>query len=405
MTALATPRVTVVGLGADGWEGLAPGARELVLDAEVLLGGPRQLALVPATDAVREPWPSPLLPALPRLLATYDGRRVVVLASGDPLLSGIATNLVALLGSEHVEVHPGISSVSLARARMGWSAESTDVVTLVGREHDAVRRCFGPGRRLVVLSSDGATPWAVAAMLVHDGYGDSTLSVLSDLGSRSEARTDATASTWRHVESPALNVVCVELVASPDALVLPPLPGLPDEAYEHDGQLTKRDLRALALSRLAPNPGELLWDVGAGAGSVGIEWMRTDPRCRAVAVESSPERAARIGRNATRLGVPGLEVRNGSAPEALAGLPGPDAVFVGGGATVPGVLDTCWDRLRPGGRLVAHAVTLETEAVLASWCKRAGGELTRVSVEQAEPLGSFTGWRPARPVVQWAVAR
>jgi precorrin-6Y C5,15-methyltransferase (decarboxylating) len=405
MSALVTPRVTVVGIGADGWAGLAPRSRALVLGAEVVLGGSRQLALVPSTDAVLEPWPSPLLPSLPQLMATYDGKRVVVLASGDPLLSGIATNLVALLGPDRVEVHPAVSSVSLARARMGWSAESTDVVTLVGRDHDSVRRLFGPCRRLVVLSSDRATPWAVAAMLVHDGYGDSTISVLSDLGSPSEARTDATASTWRHTDSPALNVVCVEVVACPDALVLPALPGLPDEAYEHDGQLTKRDLRALALSRLAPNPGELLWDVGAGAGSVGIEWMRADPRCRAVAVESSPGRAGRIVRNAARLGVPSLEVRTGSAPDALTGLPRPDAVFVGGGATVPGVLDTCWDRLRPGGRLVAHAVTLETESVLVSWRERVGGELTRVSVEQAEPLGSFTGWRPLRPVVQWAVAR
>ena len=231
------------------------------------------------------------------------------------------------------------------------------------------------------------------------------MSVLSDLGSADEARTDAVASAWQPTEVPPLNVICVEVVAGPDARVLPLLPGLPDDAYEHDGQLTKRDLRALALSRLAPFPGELLWDVGAGAGSVGIEWMRTDPRCRAVAVESSPERAERIVRNAARLGVPSLDVRPGPAPEALDGLPGPDAAFVGGGATVPGVLETCWDRLPPGGRLVAHAVTLETEWVLATWRTKVGGELTRVSVEQVEPLGSFTGWRPTRPVVQWAATR
>jgi precorrin-6Y C5,15-methyltransferase (decarboxylating) len=194
-------------------------------------------------------------------------------------------------------------------------------------------------------------------------------------------------------------------VADPGTRALALVPGLPDDAFEHDGQVTKRDLRALALSRLAPLAGELLWDVGAGAGSVGIEWLRTDPRCRAVAVERSAERAERIARNAARLGVPMLEVRTGDAPGMLAGLPDPDAVFVGGGATVPGVLDGCWDRLRPGGRLVAHAVTLESEQVLVSWHHRVGGELTRIAVEQAGPLGTFTGWQPARPVVQWSVVR
>ena len=398
-------RVSVVGVGADGWGGLAQASREVVLRADVLLGGERHLQLVPDSPAVREPWPSPLLPSLPGLLARYDGRRVVVLASGDPLVSGIATEIVALLGPSQVEVHPAPSSVSLARARLGWSAESSDVVTLVGRDPDALRRYFSPGRRLLVLSSDGSTPFLVAAMLVQEGYGESRLSVLGDLGSDAESRTDGTAASWRVASAPALNVVCVEVLAGPSTRVLATVPGLPDDAFEHDGQITKRDLRAVALSRLAPTPGELLWDVGAGAGSVSIEWMRTDPRCRAVAVEGVPERVERIRRNAHRLGVPRLEVRQGSAPAALEGLPTPDAVFVGGAATEDGVLDTCWDRLRPGGRLVAHAVTRETETALTAWHEKVGGELTRVSVEHAEPLGSFTGWRPARAVVQWAVTR
>jgi precorrin-6Y C5,15-methyltransferase (decarboxylating) len=351
-------RVSVVGIGADGWDGLAPGARSVVLGAEVLLGGRRHLALVPSSAAVREPWPSPLLAGLPALLERYDGQQVVVLASGDPLVSGIGSTLVDLLGPDAVEVHPAVSSVALARARMGWPSDSCDVVTLVGRDPDALRRWLSPRRRLVVLASDGSTASVVAAIL-----------------------------------------------AAPETVVRAPVAGLPDAAFEHDGQLSKRDLRALALSRLGPTPGELLWDVGAGAGSVGIEWMRTDPRCRAIAVESSVERAERIARNASRLGVPALDVRTGSAPSALSDLPAPDAVFVGGGATVPGVLETCWERLGPGGRLVVHAVTLETEAVVTSWRSRVGGELVRVSVEHAEPLGSFTGWRPARPVVQWAVTR
>jgi precorrin-6B C5,15-methyltransferase / cobalt-precorrin-6B C5,C15-methyltransferase len=398
-------RVSVVGIGADGWEGLPPASRATVLAAEVLLGGSRHLALVPASVATRQPWPSPLLPALPALLERYDGRRVVVLASGDPLLSGIATRLVALLGPDRVDVQPSVSSVSLARARLGWSAESVDVVTLVGRDVAAVRRWFSPGRRLVVLSSDGSTPAQVAALLVEDGYPASTMTVLGDLGGPTERRLDRTAATWGVRPAPTLNVCCVEVAADVSTRVLSLVPGLPDDAFEHDGQLTKRDARALALSRLAPGPGQLLWDVGAGAGSVAIEWLRCDPRCAAVAVEASPERAGRITRNAARLGVPALDVRHGSAPSALDGLPAPDAVFVGGGATVRGVLECCWERLRPGGRLVVHAVTLETEGVVTSWCRRVGGELTRVSLEHAEPLGSFTGWRPARSVVQWSVSR
>ena len=398
-------RVSVVGIGADGWEGLAPAARSVVLGADVLLGGRRHLALVPPSSALREAWPSPLLAALPALLERYDGQRVVVLASGDPLVSGIGSTLVDLIGADAVEVHPAVSSVALAWARMGWPSESCDVVTLVGRDPDALRRWLSPGRRLVVLASDGSTASAVAAILVQEGYPSSRLTVLSDLGSADEARLGGDASSWSVAATPALNVVCVEVAAAPGSVVRAAVPGLPDDAFEHDGQLTKRDLRALALSRLAPSPGELLWDVGAGAGSLGIEWMRSDPRCRAVAVESSAERAERIARNASRLGVPALEVCHGDAPAALADLPTPDAVFVGGGATVPGVLETCWERLRPGGRLVVHGVTLETEAVVTSWRSRVGGELVRVSVEHAEPLGSFTGWRPARPVVQWAVTR
>ena len=398
-------RVSVVGIGADGWDGLAPRVRAVVSEAEVLLGGRRHLDLVPPSAVVRRAWPSPLLEALPALLQEYDGRRVVVLASGDPLLSGIATTLIGLLGADAVQVHPAVSSVALARARMGWSAESCDVVTLVGRDLDAVRRFLSPGRRVVVLASDGSTAASVAGVLAQEGYPDSVLTVLGDLGSGQESRVQGTASSWGDVAVPTLNVVCVQVVASRGTSARATVPGLPDDAFEHDGQLTKRDLRALALSRLAPVPGELIWDVGAGAGSVAVEWMRTDPRCRAVAVEASAGRAERIARNASRLGVPALEVRHGSAPDALEGLDDPDAVFVGGGATAPGLLDTCWERLRPGGRLVVHAVTLETEAVLTSWRRRVGGELVRVSVEHAEPLGSFTGWRPARPVVQWAVTR
>lgn len=394
-------RLTAVGIGADGWPGLSPAARALVEDAEVVLGGERHLSLLPpAAGQVRRPWPTPLT-GLPEVLAECAGRRVVALASGDPLVSGIGTTLVRMLGAAAVDVVPAVSSVSLARARMGWSAESSAVVTLVGRDPDALRRELAPGRRLLVLSSDETTPASVAALLAEEGFGDSRLAVLGALGGAEESRVDFVAADGAPDGLPRLNVVAID-VAGPGGPAISWAAGLPDDAFEHDGQLTKRDLRASALARLQPRPGALLWDVGAGAGSVGIEWLRAHALTDAVAVEADTARAARIRRNAGRLGVPRLDVVEGRAPAALAGLAAPDAVFVGGGATAPGLLEHCRDALRPGGRLVAHGVTIETELLLLDAWREHGGELVRVGVEQAAPLGRFSGWSPARAVVQWA---
>jgi precorrin-6Y C5,15-methyltransferase (decarboxylating) len=397
--------VTVVGIGADGWQGLAATAQELVAAAEVVLGGERHLAMVPHRhDQVRESWPSPLRDGLPALLDRHEGRAVVALASGDPLVSGVATTLVDLLGEDAVEVVPALSSVALARARLRWSAESTEVVTLVGRDPHLVARSLAPGLRLLVLSSDGTTPAEVAALLTAAGYGASRVTVLADLGAESESRSEGLAATWGDQVAPDLNVIAVE-VASSGATPLGLSAGLPEEAFDHDGQITKRDVRASALARLAPLPHQLLWDVGAGAGSVAIEWMRTHPTCRAIAIEARQDRAERISGNARRLGVPGLQVVTGEAPEALDGLEAPHAVFVGGGASRAGLIDACWAALRPGGRLVVHGVTLETESVLAAVYAARGGELTRIHVEQATPIGSFTGWAPSRVITQWAVTK
>jgi precorrin-6Y C5,15-methyltransferase (decarboxylating) len=397
--------VTVVGIGADGWSGLSETARELIGGAPVVLGGQRHLAMLPdVPDQVREAWPSPLRDELPALLARFGDQDVVALASGDPLVSGIATTLVEVLGRDAVTVVPALSSVALARARMRWSAESTEVVTLVGRDPHLVARSLAPGLRLLVLSSDGSTPAEVAALLTAAGYGASPMTVLSDLGSVDEARVDGVAASWRDQASPDLNVIAVEL-ASSGARPLGFVAGLPDDAFEHDGQITKRDVRASALARLAPVPGQLLWDVGAGAGSVGIEWMRAHPTCRAVAIEAREERAARVVRNASTLGVPALHVVTGRAPAALVGLDAPHAIFIGGGATEEGLLDACWDALLPGGRLVVHGVTLETESLLAHRYAALGGELTRLHVEHAAPIGTFTGWTPSRAIMQWAVTK
>ncbi len=391
--------VTVVGIGADGWSGVPERLRSLVLEAKVVFGGERHLALLPPVEGQeREPWPSPLRAGLPDLFKRHAYREVVALASGDPLQSGIGSTLVDLLGPDRVVVEPALSSVTLARARMGWPAESVAIASVVGRDLRLVLRELAPGRRVLVLSSDASTPEHLSGLLVMAGYGRSTMTVFGDLGSDRESRVVATADDWSG-EAPDRNIVALELSGP---VVGSWAAGLPDHAFENDGQLSRRDVRAAALARLAPQPGELLWDVGAGAGSIGIEWMRAHPTCSAIAVESDPERAMRIRRNAVALGVPSLEVVTGRAPEALLKLAKPDAVFVGGGATVAGMFAYCQRSLQPGGRLVAHGVTLETEQVLASAYARDGGELTRISVEQAVPLGSSTGWTPARAVTQWA---
>jgi precorrin-6Y C5,15-methyltransferase (decarboxylating) len=395
-------RLAVVGVGADGWDGLTAAVQAVILSAEVVLGGPRQLALLPAADnQIRQPWPSPLSPALPELLHELQGRRVVALASGDPMLSGIGTTLVGIVGADRVTVIPHVSSVTLARSRLGWSAESTAVVSVVGRDVHAVLRELAPGRRVLVLSSDQDTPAAIAGLLAARGYQASRFVVLGDLGSEQETIVETTAGQFAGA-APRLNIVALQLNGP---LHTGWAAGLPDDAFEHDGQLTKRDLRAAALARLLPAPGQLLWDVGAGAGSVGIEWMRSHPACRAVAVEADADRAERIARNAKTLGVPALQVIQGSAPDALDDLSTPDAVFIGGGATRAGVLQRCLDALRAGGRIVVHGVTVQTEALLAAAYSEHGGELTRIHVEHAAPVGAFTGWTPARAVTQWAFTK
>ncbi|MBP2417135.1 precorrin-6y C5,15-methyltransferase (decarboxylating) subunit CbiE [Microlunatus capsulatus] len=396
--------IEVVGIGAAGWDALGAAERALVLGADRVLGGPRHLDLLPdVAGQQRTAWPRDLRGALPGLVAGHEERSVVVLASGDPLLAGVGSTLVDLLGADAVRVHPAVSSVALAAARLGWAAGSYAVVRLRGDDVDLVRRELYPGRRVLVLARDAGTPAEVSALLVEDGYGDSTLTVLGDLGAPEETRADVVAAAWSG-SGPALAVVAVQCAAGSAAMTASLAPGLPDTAYEHDGQLTKRDLRASALAHLQPRPGALLWDVGAGAGSVGVEWMRSHPTCRAVAVEQHEERAARVRRNAARLGVPGLTTVVGSAPDALVGLPAPDAVFVGGGGSAA-VLDAVWAALRPGGRLVVHAVTQETEMLVAARWREHGGSLTRIAVEHLEAIGGFHGWKPARAVVQWGVVR
>lgn len=389
--------LTVVGIGADGWSGLDAERRAAVEAADVVIGGERHLALLPdAVQAERRPLPSPLREGLADWTSALEGRKVVVLASGDPLVAGIGTTVLDVFG-EIDAILPAISSVALARARMQWSAESVTVL----REHRDLPRHLAPGNRIIVLSANAGTPAEVARILTDGGFGASELTVFENLGG-DETRVDADAASW-HATVGNLNLIA--LTCRGESAFASWTSGLPDDAFDHDGQLTKRDVRASALARLAPAPGQLLWDVGAGAGSIGIEWLRAHPTCQAVAIEEREDRAKRTAENAVRLGVGRLRVVTGHAPQAFGSLPAPDAIFVGGGATDEGVLDACWEALAPGGRLVVHGVTLETERTLADRYAQHGGELTRLHVEHVAPIGTFTGWKPARAIVQWAVSK
>jgi precorrin-6B C5,15-methyltransferase / cobalt-precorrin-6B C5,C15-methyltransferase len=390
--------IVVVGIGADGMTGLSPASSAELARAAVIYGSRRQLALLDDTvTAVRREWPSPMLPALRTLLDGADGD-VHVIASGDPLLHGVGNSLIRLYGADRVTVLPHVSSVTLACSRMGWAVQDTEIVSLVWSEpHTAVRR----GGQAVVMSRDAATPAALARLLTDTGRGDSEITVLEQLGGPAERRRTATAREWA-ARAPAdvddLNVIAVRYLPDERRFAV-----LPDADFANDGQITKQPIRAVTLAALGPRPGELLWDVGAGSGSIAIEWCRSGPGCRAVAFERDEQRRNRIKGNAVAFGA-SVEVQI-DAPEAFDCVPPPDAIFVGGGVTQPGLLEACFDRLPEDGRLVANAVTVESEALLAQWYSLRGGELRRFEHHRGEPLGGFTGWRPAMPVTQWSVTK
>ncbi|AJO76333.1 bifunctional cobalt-precorrin-7 (C(5))-methyltransferase/cobalt-precorrin-6B (C(15))-methyltransferase [Pseudomonas sp. MRSN 12121] len=391
-----SPWLTVVGIGEDGFKGLGKNARRALLGASRIVGGQRQLDLLPVCiRGERQLWPSPF--SLEPVLA-LRGEPVCVLASGDPMLFGVGASLARRVPQDEMQVLPAPSSYSLAAARLGWPLQEVVTLSVVARPVAALAAQLFSGVRLLVLSNDGLSPAAIAALLRERGFGPSRLSVLEHLGGDAERRIDGTASDWSAPAIADLNLVAIECLAEPGTPRLSRLAGLPDAAFQHDGQLTKRDVRAITLARLAPIPGELLWDVGAGSGSIGIEWMRAHPSCRALAIEADAGRQQLIEHNRDALGVPGLQLIRGSAPLALDGLEAPDAIFIGGGVTREGVLDTCWARLKPGGRLVANAVTLQSETTLMAWRERHGGELTRIHIAQAQPLGGFDTWRQALPI-------
>ncbi|MBM3533397.1 MAG: precorrin-6y C5,15-methyltransferase (decarboxylating) subunit CbiE [Alphaproteobacteria bacterium] len=396
--------LSIVGVGEDGLDGLGRSARGLIERAEVLVGGERHLAMIPIGSAERLAWATPLTDTI-AAVAARRGRRVVVLATGDPFCYGVGVTLARHVAADETVVIPAAGCVALACARLQWASAEVELVTLHGRPLELLAASVRPGARLIILSHDGATPEKVAVWLCEHGFGGSRFVVLQRLGGDKERILEATAATWRG--RPAdLNTVAVDCVAAADAAWHPRIAGLADDAFEHDGQITKREIRAATLTRLMPQPRGLLWDVGAGSGSVSVEWLRAEPTARAIAIERDPARAARILRNASALGVSRrLEVVEGTAPARLQGLEAPDAVFVGGGTGDEGLLARGWDAVKPGGRMVANAVTLGGEAALLARHRELGGDLVRLSISRAEPLAGEIAWRALRPVTQWSAIK
>lgn len=400
----SSPWLFVIGIGDGGLASLTGEQRQALDAAEVVFGGNRHLKMLQGYAGESLRWRSPFKDSLADIEARR-GRRVVILASGDPLWFGVAGTLAATYGPDEMHILPGPSAFQLAAARLGWVVEETTCVSAHGLPVEGIHRFVQPEARLLVLSSDGATPQKISALLVARGYGASRLTILEHLGGPLERRMGAKAETFEASGIAALNIVAVECVACAETLLLPAVPGLPDEAFVHDGKMTKRVLRALAIAALGPTPGTLLLDIGAGSGSISVEWMRAARGALAVAVEPVAERRAMIEANALALGTPGLSILAGKAPDAIEGMgQRPDAIFIGGGLS-DGVFDAAWAVLKPGGRMVAHAVTLESEAILLALHARLGGELMRVEVQRAEPVGPFRGWRPAMPVVHWHLTK
>lgn len=396
------PWLSIVGLGEDGLSGLGQNARRAIEDAQIVFGGKRHLAL--AADAIRgeaRPWPVPFDVAMDDVVA-LRGQKVCVLASGDPFFHGVGVTLLRHVAAGETVSYPAPSAFSLAASRLGWALQEVACVSLHGRSIDLIRPHLHPGAKFIVLTSDDKAPALLAGLLSEAGFGRSEFILLEALGGPRETIRHGKAADFSLTDVDPLNVVAIDVMGDEKARVLSYAQGLDDGLFEHDGQITKREVRAVTLSSLSPRHGELLWDIGAGSGSIGIEWMLAHPSLRAIAIEQNPERAERATRNAEMFGVPGLDVVIGNAPDAFEGLPTPDAIFIGGGGSEDGVLDCAIAALRSGGRLVANAVTLDMEAVLLAAQARLGGSLIRLEVSRASPVGTMQGWRPAMPVTQWA---
>ncbi|WP_120502100.1 precorrin-6y C5,15-methyltransferase (decarboxylating) subunit CbiE [Roseovarius sp. EL26] len=392
----------IVGIGEDGMDGLVPATRAVVEAAEVIVGGDRHHKLSDNTTAERVAWPSPF-DALIDLLADKRGKRVVVLATGDPLWFSVGARIGREIAPNEIVYHPQLSAFQLASARMGWSMADLETLTVHGRPVEQMIAFIQPDVRLLILTTGAETPGQIAQFLSERGFGQSKMTVLAAMGGKDELRFDGVADSWDHAV-PAFNTLAVECVADPGAALLPRVPGLADELFQHDGTMTKQEVRAATLAKLMPMRGALLWDVGTGCGSIAVEWMRAARYARAIGIEPRADRRAMAAANALALGAPKLQLVEGRVPEALTNLDAPDAVFIGGGLSRE-TFEAAWSALRPLGRMVCNAVTLESEALLLKLHKEHGGQLVKLSVNRAEPIGALTGWRPLMPVTQWSLIK
>ncbi len=399
---LGAPWLTVIGIGEDGRTGLSASAQSALRDAQTIFGGARQLELLGEIDAGIEiiPWPAPFLNAID-LLRERRGQPTIVLASGDPMWFGVGATLARFFAKEELVIHPSPSSFSLAAARLKWPLQDVECLSLHGRPIDGLRAFLAPKARLLCLTSDGAAPTLIADLLADEGYGASRMTVLENLNGPNERILSSLAEDFEGKVAD-LHVLALELNPIGDTPLRSRVPGLPDDAYRHDGKITKREVRAITLAQLEPTPGALLWDIGAGSGSISIEWMRAARGAKAVALEPLASRRAFALANAAALGVPNLQIHDLVAPQGLEKLDQPDAIFIGGGLGAQNMIEECLNLLKPGGRLVANAVTLESEAVLIAAHSRHGGELKRISIARAKPVGALTGWKTFMPVTQWS---
>lgn len=399
---MSDPWLHIIGIGEDGLEGLSPATRAVLEAAEIIIGGDRHHTLSASITAERLSWPSPFN-ALIEQLESFRGRRVAVLATGDPLWFSVGARIGRAIDPSQIVYHPQLSAFQLAAARMGWSLPDVETLTVHGRPVEQMIAFIQPDQRLLVLTTGAQTPAQIAKFLSKRGYGRSRMTVLAAMGGADEARFDGIAESWAHVV-PEFNTLAVECIADPDAALLPRIPGLDDALFQSDGTMTKQEVRAVTVAKLMPMRGALLWDIGCGCGSVAIEWMRAAHYARAIGIEPRADRRTMAAANALALGAPKLELIEGTAPDCLADLPAPDAIFIGGGMSDE-TFNAAWSALRPLGRLVANAVTLESEAQLLALHKTHGGMLTKIAVNRAEPVGRLTGWRPLMPVTQWSLVK
>ena len=397
--------ITVIGIGDDGLDGLPQSHINLINEAEVLVGGKRHHDKVRNTSAEVLDWGQGFDQIFLKL-EKRRGKKIVVLASGDPMHFGVGSILVRAFGKEAITIYPALSAFSLAAARMGWSIPEVDCLTIHGRPLENLNKFIIHNARLLILSKNGSSPVEVANLLDKKGFGESKITVLEHLGGINEDKICEKAAQWKKTRCANLNTIAIKCVADGNIPMLSRVPGLPDEVYENDGQLTKREVRAITLAQLQPLSGQVLWDIGSGSGAISIEWLRLGGHRRAIAIEKKPERAEALRRNADNLGAADIKIYEGDFLSIKDEIKcQPDAIFIGGGASNLDLLKVAWSSLNPGGRIVVNVVSIEAVQALVNFRKTNGGELSRITIERSSQIGSFNAFKPLMPVTQFVASK